>query len=300
MVAAGVDAGSLIANTATATFTANSTSQSVDSNTVTLTVDEILDAAVVLQESGPVSADSAAVLRYKVTNTGNGPEAFTLTADPAVSGNAFDATVIGLAIDTNHNGIYDAGVDIDLANGGTSGVLAADGAMDVLVRLSVPASAMPSATSKVELTARAMTGSGAPGTLFAGAGVSGGDAVVGASGAKASAQGSLVIDKALVTLAKSATVADPFGGNRPVPAAVITYTILASVGGTGSVNGLSVNDVIPAGTTYQPGTLTIEGTPMSDANDGDAGEANATAIAVQLGTLAAGATRTVTFKVKID
>ena len=299
-VASGVPAGSLIENTATATYTANSTSQSIDSNTVSLTVDEVLDVAVASQESGLVPATSTAVLRFKVTNTGNGPEAFTLTANPAVTGNAFDAVVTGLAIDVNANGTYDAGIDTALANGATSPVLAADQPLDVLVLVSIPASAAGNATSKVELSTAALTGTGAPGTLFAGAGVSGGDAVVGGSSAQTNAQATLVVNKAAVSLVKAASIADPFGGARPVPAAIITYSIVASVTGSGTVTGLTINDPIPAGTTYQPGTLTLEGAALTDAADADAGQGSAAAVAVALGDLAAGATRTVTFKVRIN
>ena len=298
--ASGVPAGSLIENTATATYTANSTAQSVDSNTVTLTVDEVLDAAVASQESGPVAATTTAVLRFKITNTGNGGESFTLTANPAVTGNAFDATVTGLAIDVNANGVYDAGVDTALLNGANSPALAADGPLDVLVLVAIPANADANATSRIELAATATTGTGAPGTLFAGAGVSGGDAVVGASGAQANAQAVLTVNKAVVSLVKSAALVDPFGGSRPVPSAIITYSIVASVTGAGAVTGLAINDAIPVGTTYQTGTLTLEGAALTDAADTDSGQASASVLTVQLGDVAAGATRTVTFKVRIN
>lgn len=299
-VAAGVAAGSLIENTATATYTTNAATQTVDSNKVVVKVDEILDVAVASQESGIVPATSTAVLRFKVTNTGNGSETFTLTANPAVTGNAFDAVVTGLAIDVNGNGVYDAGVDTALANGANSPALAPDAALDILVLVNIPAAAAANATSKVQLDAVATTGTGAPGTLFAGAGVAGGDAVVGASSAKANAQATLIVNKAVVALTKSATVADPFGGTRPVPAAIVTYSIVATVSGTGNVSGLTINDAIPSGSTYQPGTLTLEGAALTDAADADAGQASSSAIAAQLGTLPAGAQRTVTFKVRIN
>ena len=299
-LAGGVPAGVLIENTATATYTANASTQTVDSNTVTFRVDEVLDVATASQESGPVPATTTAVLRFKVTNTGNGPETFTLTANPAVTGNAFNATVAGLAIDVNANGAYDAGVDTALTNGAATPALAADGPLDVLVLVSIPPSAAANATSRVEFTAVATTGTGAPGTLFAGAGVSGGDAVVGASTASVTAQATLTVDKAVVSLVKSATVADPFGGTRPVPSAIITYSIVANVAGTGTVAGLAIADAIPAGTSYQPGTLTLEGAALSDAADADAGQGGSTGVAVQLGDVAAGGTRTVTFKVRIN
>lgn len=299
-MAGGVAAGSLIENTASATYTANATPQTVDSNTVVLKVDEVLDVATASQESGPVSATTTAALRYKITNTGNGPEAFTLTANPAVSGNAFNATVTGLAIDVNNNGIYDAGVDTDLVNGANSASLAAEASLNLLVLVTIPGSAAPNATSKVELTATSTTGTGAPGTLFAGQGLAGGDAVVGLSTAVQTAQATLTVNKVVVALTKSAVVVDPFGGARPVPAAVITYRIVADVTGTNSVTGLDITDAIPTGTTYQPGTLTLEGAGLTDGADADAGTASASGIAVQLGTVAAGAQRTVTFKVKIN
>lgn len=298
--ATGVPAGALIENTATATYTDNAIAQSVNSNTVTLKVDEVIDVAAASQESGPVSATTTAVLRFKVTNTGNGPEAFTLTANPAVTGNAFNATVTGLAVDVNANGVYDAGVDTALTNGATSQVLAADGPLDVLVLVSIPANAAANATSRVELTATATTGVGAAGTLFTGAGVNGGDAVIGASTGAATAQATLTVSKTTVTLVKSATIADPFGGARPVPQAIITYSIVANVSGAGAATGLTISDAIPAGTTYRPGTLTLEGAALTDAADADAGLGSATNISVSLGDVAAGGARTVTFQVRIN
>lgn len=300
VMAAGIPAGSLIENTANASYTFASVTQSINSNTVTVKVDEVLDVATASQESGPVTATTNAVLRYKVTNTGNGPEAFTLTANPAITGNTFNATITGLAIDVNGNGVYDPGIDTALTNGATSPVLAPDGALDVLVLVDIPASAAANDTGKVELTGAAITGTGTPGTLFPGAGVSGGDAVVGSSSAQSTAQATVIVSKAAVTLTKSATVADPFGGTRPVPSAIIKYSILADVAGSGSVTDLAVTDAIPAGTSYQPGTLTLEGVSLSDSADADAGEASATGIAVTLGTIGAGQQRTITFQVKIN
>lgn len=300
VAASGVPAGVVIENTATATYTTNSVTQSVDSNTVSLRVDEVLDVAVVSLESGAVPATTTAVLRFNVTNTGNGPEAFVLTADPAVAGNDFNATITGLAIDVNGNGVFDAGVDTALTNGATSPLIAADDSLNLLVLVSIPGAAAPNASSKVELNAVATSGSGTPGTLIAGAGVGGGDAVVGSSTASASAQATMTVNKTEVSLVKSATIADPFGGNRPVPTAIITYSITANVTGTGTATGLGITDVIPAGTTYQAGTLTAESAPLSDATDADAGRASAAGIAVQLGDVAAGASRTVTFRVRIN
>ncbi len=299
--AGGIDAGTLIENTATATYDVNGTPGSVDSNTITIRVDELLDVTVTSLDGGAVPADSgSAVLTFSITNTGNGPEAFQLTADPSVAGNDFDATVTGIAIDTNGNGIYDEGVDTILGAGDNSGELAPDASLTVFVLVTTPGGVSDGDNSQVNLTADAVTGTGAPGTAFAGAGVDGGDAIVGLTGASNDALGSLIAGVVTVNLVKSADIADPFGGNQPVPGAIITYRIVATVTGTGSIDDLTITDAYPTGTTYRPTTLTLDGGTLTDADDADAGKADATGIEVLLGTTTGGVSHTITFDVVID
>lgn len=45
------------------------------------------------------------MLEYSITNIGNGPEAFIVTVNPVVAGNALDATVQSVVVDSNGNGI---------------------------------------------------------------------------------------------------------------------------------------------------------------------------------------------------
>ena len=61
----------------------------------------------------------------------------------------------------------------------------------------------------------------------------------------------MIASLATVTLTKSATISDPYGGANPVPGAIVTYAIVAHVAGTGTATGLAVNDPFPAGTTYR-------------------------------------------------
>ena len=298
--AAGIAAGTLIENTASASYNTGGPTQSIDSNTVSFQVAELIDVAVASQDSSALPVTSSTVLTFSVTNTGNGTEAFVLTADPTVAGNDFDAIVDGLAIDTNNNGIYDAGVDTLLANGGSSAALAPDEALTVFVLLTAPGGMTDGQTSQVRLLAEAETGTGTPGTVFAGAGESGVDAVVGSTGADDDDLGALIASLATVSLVKSASIADPFGGTQPVPGAVVTFTLEATVVGSGSINDLLITDTIPASTTYSAGTLALDAASLTDATDADAGEASASGIAVNLGTVAAGTTHSVTFQVEID
>jgi len=299
--ATGVSAGTLIQNTASATYTSGASGGTVTSNTVSIKVDELLNVAVAgLTTTPAVAGQTSAVLEYSITNTGNGPEAFKVTVNPAVAGNAFDATVQSVVVDTNGNGVYDPGVDQVLATGAATPIIAADGSLKVFVIVGLPSGATDGQTSQVQLTADAATGTGTPGTVFAGQGNGGGDAVVGTSTASANAKDTLVASLATVALTKAAAIADQFGGTQPVPGAVVTYTLTATVTGTGQASGLHVTDVIPTGTTYQPGTLTLDAAPLTDATDADAGQASSSGIDVNLGTVSGGATKTVKFDVKIN
>ncbi len=239
------------------------------------------------------------MLSFSVTNTGNGPEVFVLTADPNVAGNAINTTIDSLAIDTNANGVYDPGVDALVANGGQSPSIAPDSPLTVFVLVS-SAGAADGATSQVNLLAQAATGTGAPGTVFAGAGEGGGAAVVGSTGADDAARGSLVASAVSVALVKTATVRDPFGGSQPVPGARITFQIVASASGSGSVSDLIVTDAIPASTTYAANSLALDSAPLTDLSDGDAGTASGSGISVNVGTTDAGTSHTVTFDVTVN
>lgn len=301
--ASGVQAGTVIHNVASATYDDGHGSKTINSNAVDLTVDEVLDVTLVSRDLGDATVSAGAtgqVRAFTVTNAGNGPEAFVLAATGTVTGNDFDPTISSIVIDSNGNGQYDPGVDQPLAANGEGPSLNPDQAITVFVISAIPASAAEGKRGEVRLTATAVTGSGNPGTVFAGKGTGGGDAIVGATHAQANATSGFVIQGAALTLVKSAIVADPYGGSRAVPGALITYKLIATVTGNGGLSNLHVTDAIPAGTAYQPGTLTLDGAALTDAADGDAGVAASTGVDVTLGTQAAGAAHTITFTVKIN
>ncbi|RDC59707.1 hypothetical protein HME9302_00899 [Alteripontixanthobacter maritimus] len=299
--AEGVPAGTLIENTAQASYDVGNGVETVDSNTVTLKVDELLDVTVTSLDAAAVgTAPGDAVLTFELTNIGNGPEAFVLTTNAAVSGNDFDTTVDGIAVDTNGNGVYDPGIDEVLTGPETTAILPADGNLTVFVLVTVPNTATDSQQSSVQLIADAVTGSGAPGTTFGAQGENGVDAVVGTTGADDDATGSLIVGVTTVELVKTGVVSDPFGGTSAVPGAIITYTLSASVSGSGTATALVITDAIPSGTSYQFGTLALDAAPLTDADDTDAGEADATGIRVDLGNAPGGTDNIITFDVKID
>jgi uncharacterized repeat protein (TIGR01451 family) len=300
--AAGTLAGTDIENIATATYTTASGPVSIDSNKVIIKVDELLDVVIANTNPGDVTTTPGApenVLTYKITNTGNGSEAYRLVADVAKPSDDFDPNLTQIYID-NGNGVYDPGVDVVYIPGTNDPVLAPDASVTVFVLTSTPATVIDGNKGDVGLKATAVTGSGAPGTTFAGAGTGGSDAVVGTTTASQEALGRLVVQSAMVTLVKTATIVDPLGGSNPIPGAIITYKLVANVTGSGSLANVNIADAIPAGTTYQTQTITYETVPQTDASDADAGNFNGSQINVAAGSVPAGQSRTVTFKVKIQ
>tara|TARA_R110000824_G_scaffold22173_1_gene81556 strand:- start:8404 stop:9444 length:1041 start_codon:yes stop_codon:yes gene_type:complete len=304
--AAGTIAGTDIVNVAQASYDppGGGPPVTIDSNSVTIKVDELLDVTVVSSDPGDVAtapALAAQALTYKVTNSGNGSEAFTLSADTAKPGDEFDTTFEQIIIDTNGNGIYDPGVDTIYTPGTNDPVLAPDESVTVFILSTIPASAKDADRAEIELSAIANTGSGTPGDIFAGQGDGGGDAVVGSTGADDQGSGYFVVQATEVTLVKSATITDPYGGTEAVPGAVIVYQLVATTSGDGDLANLAITDDIPADTTYKSESITLEGAPLGDAaSDGDAGSFDGSSIAVALGTVPGGQTRTITFQVTID
>jgi uncharacterized repeat protein (TIGR01451 family) len=304
VAAAKTLAGTVISNTAQATYSLpNGGSGSLDSNTVTLKVDEVLDVAVAPLSSSDVTVTPGAtnqVLAFKITNAGNGQESFKLAARGDLTGDDFDPSTTSIVIDSNGNDTYDPGTDTIYVAGSNEPVLAPDAGVTVFVLSTIPAGATDGQRGQGQLSATAATGSGPAGTLFAGQGEGGSDAIAGLTTASAAAGGFYAVSAASVTLTKSATVADPFGGSSHVPGAIITYKLVATVSGSGSLSNLAVTDTVPSGTTYQAGSLALGGSSLTDAADGDSGEVVSGNLEVRLGTAAAGSTSTIIFKVKVD
>jgi uncharacterized repeat protein (TIGR01451 family) len=303
--AVGADAGSKISNTATVDYTVGTVNSTASSNTVEVTVAEILNVAV----GGPASATPVAPgqagqrLRFRVENTGNGSEAFLLTLNSIVTGDAFDpvAAAPSIYLD-NGDGVFGVG-DVPYLPGTNDPLLNEDDFVYVFVAHNIPTTVADGDDGFVTLTAAARTGTGTAGTVFAGQGTLGTDAVVGTTTATQTAQGTYSVEAVTVTATKSQTVTDPFGANRPLPGATIHYSVAVNAVGSGTANTVVFTDKIPDGTDYVAGSLRRNGTPLSDATDADIGEYEATptpSVRVRVGSLQqTDGTQTITFDVLI-
>ena len=122
--ASGTQAGTDVTNTATLTFgdTADATTD-IQSNPETFTVDKKIDMTVTTVDVAAIQTKPSAtgvVLTYKVTNTGNSIQDFSLTAlttsTTAFGGDVndtFDATNVKIYVDTDNNGVFDAANDTE-------------------------------------------------------------------------------------------------------------------------------------------------------------------------------------------
>lgn len=305
--AVGTAVGTVIENTAVVDFDLAGTPLSIQSNTTTIAVAETINVTVTLQSPQTLVApgEIGTALLFMVTNTGNGSETFQLAIDNLIAGDDFDpiAAVPPIYFDTDGSGDFNAG-DQPYVPGTNDPDLLADQSVSVFLVNDIPGSALNSQTGRSELTATSATGTGAPGTLFAGQGDGGVNAVIGSTGGQALDTGEYLVSDVLVDVVKAQLVSDQFGGNEAIPGATLTYTITVNVTSAGTATASVVRDAIPTFTSYVPGSITLNGTAISDAVDADAGEFDAAgtpSVVVRLGDLTtASGPQTIVFQAVID
>ena len=291
---AAASAGEAVVNTAAVGYDMEGASGAATSNTATVTVAEVLDLTLQGGSAGAVwRADKGGMgfaAGFVLTNTGNGDEAFQVEA--ATPGQAASS----LAIDVDGNGIYDPSVDTDLS-GQPTPILAPGTRLDLLLRLGT----LPIGDGAAAITARAVTGSGTPGTTYSARGDRGSDAIVGLTRAEATLAIPYQPGTAgpVAQLVKSQTVRAADGGVMPVPGATITYRLALTIAGTTALSDAEIVDPIPAGTAFVPGSIRIEDVAASDVADADAAFFDGQAIHIAMGEISQPTTRVVTFQVTI-
>ena len=304
--AIGTPAGTPIQNNATVgwsvgpgtSFTANASSQFL--------VDELVRVTVTLLSVSPLavtSPDTDRQLAFLITNTGNGNESFTLALDAAQVGDQFDPANARIFLDSNGSTAYEPGLDQPYVLNTNDPVLAPDAAIRVFALCDIPPARPNGDLGNVSLAATSKTATGV-GTIVIAGGDGGTDAVIGAGGGTGAVLGGYLVNDLAVSVVKSAVVSDLGGGSTPAPGSTITYSLLVNVAGTGSVANLVITDPLPPFTSYVAGSLRLDGTPLSDVVDGDAGDFGGTTanqVTVALGSAAGGSTaRTISFAVTIN
>jgi len=304
--AVGTAAGLQISNQATASYRVGGSDLTVSSNQTLTLVAERLELELTWQDASDLPVlpgESGRMLSFRLSNVGNGEDAYGLSADGTLAGDDFDPENLALYLDANGNGVYEAGLDPAYLPGVNDPLLPADGSLIVFLAGDIPAAVLEGETGFAALAAVSLAGTGAPGTVLAGAGEGGADAVIGNAGGMAGDQGTYVVVTVVLGIVKTLIIADPFGGNEPIPGATITYTLSATAGGSGTALDVVISDPVPAYTGYLAGSLALDGVPLSDALDADAGDVGGTTaglVTVRLGDLPAGTpARSISFTVEI-
>lgn len=261
--AATTPAGTTIANTARLTFTAGTAAPvTLDSNTVTIAVDALVEAAITAERPTAPVARVPQPLAFTVTNPGNAATLYRLRAAVDRDG----ITVATIAADSDGDGRYDAAIDRVI----TSVTLAAGVQQRIFVLadgLLVPGATI-TATATADIPA---------------------SATVGATGGRASATTRLVDASApAAQLEKAQSVAAPGGGTRAVAGAVVTYTLTARF--ARDCAAAEVSDAVPGGMRFVPGSITLDDQPLADS-----GRLDGTTVRIALGDMPAGAVRQIRF-----
>ena len=233
LAAAAPPAGSLIQNTARATYfdTDRGFNASLQSNTVSITVQALEALTLTSDNALRRAAGGIASLPHRLTNTGNASSLYVLRFANR-SDDDHDLGGLRLVWDRNGNGVADAG-EPEIANGATFGPLASGEFADLVLVGSVAQGVGVGRVARLDLSARSVS----QGVLAANI-----DSVT-------------VADGALLQLLASASNPAPRVGQT------VTLTLTASNTGNRAASGLTVSvdglplalvlmrNVIPANTT---------------------------------------------------
>ncbi len=300
--ALGSASGTSISNLATLTYAVGGVTQPVigssatgniagSGTTTSFTVDNKVNLSVTETGSTVSSVTPGSLDRvttFTVTNLGNTAQGYTfvaanqgVTSVIATVADSIDVSNFRVFVDSNANGIYDAGTDLATA----VSTLTADATVTVFVLADIPTGTTNGQQANVTLTATTTTaGSAVAVTETAGADTAGVDIVfadaattelefVGTSAARdaqGTARDAYRIASSVISVSKtSLLICDPFNGSgatrKSIPGAIVRWTITISNAGsaTSSASLAQVTDTLAAATTFDTNLVTGSGAPAT-------------------------------------
>ena len=311
----GTASGTTISNQATVDYSVGGVAQTqITSAAASFVVDTKIDFTV-SEVSGNATpthpGQTNVVATFSVTNTGNSTQGYVLTVANETGTTLFthvdnlDVNNRRIFVDGNGNGTYEAGTDTatninSLANG------AAGVSVTVFVVADIPAGAANDTYANVRLTAQATpVGSTTLIPQTAGADTAGVDVVWADAGRdnSESAADQYAISVALTISKTVALISDPFNSTtnpKAIPGAVMEYTIVVTNSSTvQDATGVIVGDTIPTTTSFQPGSIQLNGGGLPDSNF-SAGQVTVNAGTVVKNNGTVNGTATVKFRVTIN
>ncbi|GLX67866.1 DUF7507 domain-containing protein [Paenibacillus glycanilyticus] len=250
-----------LSNQASATFTSGAFSGSTFSNTVVLPVYQAIIAIQKTANTNNATVGDTVTYELHITNSGNLPAQVTLT-DPVPSGGAFVPNSVLVNGVPQPGANPSAGFSVGTVNPGQTVVV--NVSYEVIIQTLPPSQRLVNTAtgsySYLVPDGRTITGTVTSNTL------------------------SIPVSSPDVSVVKSTTAIDAVVGD------VITYTIVVTNNGIATVNNVILVDPVPTGTVFVDGSVTVDGTPRPTANPNTG---------ISIGSIAAGASSTVTFNVQV-
>lgn len=340
--AAGTTQGTSITNNVNVNFQVGGVPQTQASASDVFVVDRKV--IFTLAEKAPTGTTSvspgqtARITTFILTNTSNDTLDFTITPSQLVGGtaahggtDAFNVTNLLVCLDANADNTCDAAATATL----NVNDLIADANTTILVVGDIPLAAVNGQVAGISLSAAALNsngtaitaatdatvnGAGTVETIFADAAKSGNAGTSAARDGIDVATDDYTVQAAVLSVFKtSRIISDGVSASnfKSVPGAVVEYCIsVANAAGGATATNITISDLVPTNTTYQAGTIRVNGTVTSpgatqtcaagtvvtDASDADAGSFGtpANTVAGTLNNIAGGNSSALIFRATIN
>ena len=295
--AQGTAAGTVINNTAYASYYIGDHSNSIISLRTqhSFTISETINANVTSLDNAAVvvpTPSSNRILSWKLSNTGNGTEAYKLTLASNLSNDHFDPIIQSTWKESNNIPGWQSS-DTRLHTATDTISLAADESQIIYTHCKIPENLQAEQVGTLRLTAKSMTAQGtlAIGDSLDNMGDHNTDAVFLITDGKAISEGSYIISNVALQINKTiAHVVDRYNSTTIMSQSLVTYLI--EVNTTGSSNtpleGVVITDKTPSNMHYVAGSIKLNGQRLTDYDDHDQADYNISTketVTVHLGNL---------------